>query len=154
MFVSGVNRIRKIFSTTRGVWFGRKTESNGKSFFLTIKYEGLKCKINYISILPSNHFQKKKKKNTRQREREPPIGRERERGRSLELKIDSTAVWAVPLIADQAKLNSTTDLPYFSLPLSSSLYHPFHRFTLFLSTHVEQTTARRATHCDLVASTT
>ena len=147
MFVSGVNRIRKIFSTTRGVWFGRKTESNGKSFFLTIKYEGLKCKINYTSILPSNHFQKKKKKKNW-------TERERERGRSLELKIDSTAVWAVPLIADQAKLNSTTDLPYFSLPLSSSLYHPFHRFTFFLSTHVEQTTARRATHCDLVASTT
>ena len=59
-FVMGVKRIRKIFYTTRGVWLGWKTKSNGKSFPLTVKYEGLKCKIDYTSILPSNHFQRKK----------------------------------------------------------------------------------------------
>ena len=51
--------------------------------------------------IPLNHFQRKKGT-------EP---RERERGQSLELEIDSTAVWAVPL---------TTNLPYFSLPPSAT----------------------------------
>ena len=31
-FVSSVKRIRKIFSINKGVWFGRKTKSNEKSF--------------------------------------------------------------------------------------------------------------------------
>ena len=94
MFISGVKRIQKIFYTTKGVWLGRKTKSNGKSFPLTVKYEGLKCKIDYTSILSSNYFQRKKKKKKHQteREREPPIVRERERGRSLELEINSTVV--------------------------------------------------------------
>ena len=57
---------------------------------LTVKYEDLKCKIDYTSILPSNHFQKKKgKKNQTKRERAAHY--QRERGRSLELEIDSVA---------------------------------------------------------------
>ena len=89
-FVSGVKRIWKIFSTNRGDWFGLKTKLNEKSFSLTIKYEELKCKIDYTSILPSNHFQKKKgKKNQTKRERAAHY--QRERGRSLELEIDSVA---------------------------------------------------------------
>ena len=52
----------------------------------------------------------KKKQNWTERERE------RERGRSPEFEIDSTAVWAVSLTANQAKLDSTIDLPCFSLP--------------------------------------
>ena len=115
MFVSGVKRIRKIFYTTKGVWLGQKIKSNGKSFPLTIKYEGLKCKIDYTSILPSNHFQRKKKKNLNL-ERKRTTHRQRERGQSPKLEIDSTAVWAVPFIVDQAKLNSTADLPFFSCP--------------------------------------
>ena len=80
-FVSSVKRIRKIFSINKGVWFGRKTKSNGKSFSLTVKYEDLKCKIDYTSILPSNHFRKRKeKKNQTKREREPPTVKEREAG--------------------------------------------------------------------------
>ena len=80
-FVSSVKRIRKIFSINKGVWFGRKTKSNGKSFSLTVKYEDLKCKIDYTSILPSNHFRKRKeKKNKTKREREPPTVKEREAG--------------------------------------------------------------------------
>ena len=35
---------------------GRKTQSNGKSFLLTVKYQPLRCKINYTSNLPSNHL--------------------------------------------------------------------------------------------------
>ena len=76
-----------------------KIWSNGKSFSLTVKCGLLKCKIDYRSILPSNHFQEKKKKKT-----EP---RERERGRSPKLEINGTAIWAMPLIFDQAKINST-----------------------------------------------
>ena len=76
-----------------------KIWSNGKSFSLTVKCGWLKCKIDYRSILPSNHFQEKKKKKT-----EP---RERERGRSPKLEITGTAIWAMSLIFDQAKINST-----------------------------------------------
>ena len=51
---------------------------------MTVKYEGLKCKIDYTSILPSNHFQRKKKnlnpEREREREREPPTNKEREAG--------------------------------------------------------------------------
>ena len=114
MFVFGVKRKRKIFYTTRSVCVGRKTKSNGKSFPLTIKYEGLKCKIDYTSILPSNHFQRKKKNPNLERKR--IAHRRRERGRSPELEINSTAVWSMPFITDQAKLNSTADLPFFSRP--------------------------------------
>ena len=98
MFVSGAKRKRKIFYTTKGVWIGRKTKSNRKSFLLTVKYEGLKCKIDYTSILPSNHFQrekkkkKKKKKKTQHRERERETAHKREKGQSPELEIDSTAI--------------------------------------------------------------
>ena len=119
-FVSGVKRIQKIFSTTKGVWFGRKIKSNGKSFLWTVKYEGLKCKIDYTSILPSNHFRKKKRTEPRERVRESRPPSERERGRSPKLEIDSTAILVVPLTADQAKLNSTADLPCFSLPSSAT----------------------------------
>ena len=72
----------------------RKLSQTENHFLLTVKYEGLKCKINYTSILHSNHFQ-------------------RERG-----------------------------------------CHPCHRFAIFLSTHVEQTTVSRATHCEPTAATT
>ena len=69
--------------------------------------------------VPLNHFQKKKEPNQerereaghRQRVRESRPSSERERGQSLELEIDSTAIWAVPL---------TTNLPYFSLPPSAT----------------------------------
>ena len=41
----------------RSVWVCWKTQSNEKSFLLIVKYQGLKCKIDYTSILLSNHFQ-------------------------------------------------------------------------------------------------
>ena len=77
MFVSGVKRIRKIFYTTKGVWLGRKIKSNGKSFPLTVKYEGLKCKIDYTYILSSNYFQRKKKE--KKKEKTPDRERENQR---------------------------------------------------------------------------
>ena len=118
MFVLGVKRIRKIFSTTRGVWFGRKTKSNGKSFLLTVKYEGLKCKIDYTSILLSNHFQKKR---TRERVRE----REREAGH---LNLRSTPSPSGPCLSPPIE-QSSTPLPicpvslFLPLPAMSPIYH-------------------------------
>ena len=38
------------------VWIGRKIQSNGKWFLLTVKCKPLKCKIVYTSILPSNQL--------------------------------------------------------------------------------------------------
>ena len=46
---------------------------------------------------------------------------ERERGRTPKLEIDSITVGVVPLTADQAKIDSTADLPCFSLPPPASL---------------------------------
>ena len=90
--------------------------------------------ISKLTFIPFPEGKKKKKKNQAEREGEaghhqwvresrPPL--ERERGRSPELEIDSTAVWAVPLTADlpcfslPPSATHVTDLPFFSLPMSS-----------------------------------
>ena len=56
----------------------------------------------------------------RESEKELPSS-ERERGWSPKLEIDSITVGVVPLTADQAKIDSTANLPCFSLPPPSSL---------------------------------
>ena len=93
--------------------------------------------------------EKKKKKETghhqRVRESHPPS--ERERHPLSEREMPVTWTW------DQLHRHLGYAFHRWStLFLSSSLCHPCHRSTLFLSTHVKQTTARRVTHLDLVAS--
>ena len=95
------------YFTSWGV-FGLAKKLKWKSFSLIVKYQGLKCKIDYTCILPSNDFQFYP-------------NRERERESSTPLPFV-----AVPLTADQAKL-------FLLLPLSSSLYHPCHQSSLSLS---------------------
>ena len=62
-FVSPEKHFKKSLHTLPCVctW---KIWSNRKSFPLTVKCGWLKCKIDYRSILPSNHFQKKNNRTT------------------------------------------------------------------------------------------
>ena len=99
--------------------------------------------------IPLNHFQRKKGTEPRERERgrspleserESPIVREREREAS-HLNLRSTPPLSGPCLSPPIYPISL----FLPLPPMSSIYP-------FLSTHVEQTTARRATHRDLVAS--
>ena len=121
-----------------------KIWSNRKLFPLTVKWACLKCKIDYRSILPTNHFWKKKKKKKKKNwtkresesEREPPTVREREAGN---LNLRSTPPPSGPCLSPLIKQRLTpllicpvslflplppfathvTDLPFFSLPMSS-----------------------------------
>ena len=61
-FVSAVKEIKKTFYTVLIVWDAQKIRSNRKSHSLTVKYVGYECKIDYTSILLSNHFQPRKRK--------------------------------------------------------------------------------------------
>ena len=65
-----------------------------------------------IPLLTNSHQAKRTKERASQGQRE--------KGRSLELEIDSTVIWVVPLTADQAQLNSIANLSYFPLPLSAT----------------------------------
>ena len=52
------------------VWVDQKTQSNGKIFPLIVKYQPLRCKINYTSNLPSNHLHPLSSSTQTKRERE------------------------------------------------------------------------------------
>ena len=52
------------------VWVGRKIQSNGKSFLVIVKYQPFRCKINYISNLPSDHIHPFSSSTRTKRERE------------------------------------------------------------------------------------
>ena len=70
VFVSAVKGICKIFYTMGHVWIGWKIQSNEKWFPLTVKYQPLKCKIVYTSLLPSNQLHPFSAYLNRERERE------------------------------------------------------------------------------------
>ena len=70
VFVLGVKRIWKMFYTMMSVWVGRKIQSNGKSFLVIVKYQPFRCKINYISNLPSDHIHPFSSSTQTKRERE------------------------------------------------------------------------------------
>ena len=78
---------------------------------LIVKCGWLKCKIDYKSILPSNHFQKKKNRTERERvsEREPPIVRERETGH---LNLRSTTLPFGSCLSPSIKQRSTPPFPH------------------------------------------
>ena len=57
------------------VWVDQKTQSNGKIFPLTVKYQPLRCKINYTSNLPSNHLHPLSSSTQTKRERAGATGK-------------------------------------------------------------------------------
>ena len=68
----------------------RKLSQIEKPFPLTVKYQGLKCKIVYTSISPSNHLHLFSASTQTQREREREEKKERKKERkdvSAELKL-------------------------------------------------------------------
>ena len=77
------------YFTSWGV-FGLAKKLKWKSFSLIVKYQGLKCKIDYTCILPSNDFQfypNTERERERERERTGDMGgrgrkREEEGGRA------------------------------------------------------------------------
>ena len=46
----------KYFTPWEGFGLARKLNQTEKSFLLTVNYQGLRCKIVYTSISPSNHL--------------------------------------------------------------------------------------------------
>ena len=89
---------------------------------------------------------KKKKPKPREKENRPPSERERLVTWTRD-QLHRCLGRAFRCRSSKAQLHRR-----FALFLLSSLCHPCHWSTLFLSTHVEQTTARQATHRDPVAS--
>ena len=115
VFVSAVKGIWKIFYTMGHVWIGWKIQSNEKWFPLTVKYQPLKCKIVYTSLLPSNQlhpfsaYLNRERERERERELEPEIWTlppppSRSNSRHLDLVI----AWSLPLLNRSCHLNLIT----------------------------------------------
>ena len=120
------------YFTSWGV-FGLAKKLKWKSFSLIVKYQGLKCKIDYTCILPSNDFQFYPNTHTHTHTH-----------RSITWTWAQLQCHLWPCLSPPIKLSS------------SSLYHPCHQsslsLSLSLSLHVKQTTKSWATHRELVAS--
>ena len=103
--------------------FGLAKKLKWKSFSLIVKYQGLKCKIDYTCILPSNDFQFY-----------PNTEREREREREITWTRAQLHRHSWPCLSLPIKLSSSS----FFLSLPPSTTHVTSPLSLSLSLSLSQ----------------